>query len=116
MNAERLMLLGGVIAFVLTAVWVRNRTVRERYAVWWLALATLLLMAGAYPKGIMWLARTANLSYPAAVLLISLTLIYIFCFTVTVFLSAQRKTNVRLIQEIALLNHRIEQLEDTSKI
>ena len=36
-NAEFLMLLGGVGAFVMTLYWVRVRELRERYAIGWLA-------------------------------------------------------------------------------
>ena len=31
MNAELLMLIGGIVAFVLTLHWVRNRELREKY-------------------------------------------------------------------------------------
>ena len=43
-NAEFLMLLGGVGAFVMTLYWVRVRELRERYAIAWLAVALVSLV------------------------------------------------------------------------
>ncbi len=50
MTAESLMLIGGIVAFVLTAYWVRSRELRERYAVGWMLLATGLLVCGIFPN------------------------------------------------------------------
>ena len=43
MNAPTLMLVGGVVAFLVTIHWVRNRDMRERYAIGWLLLAVTAL-------------------------------------------------------------------------
>jgi hypothetical protein len=113
MNAENLMLLGGVTAFLLTLYWVRSREMREKYAVLWILVAVLLLLCGLFPGVIKGLAEAAHLSYPALVLFVALALIYTFSFTVSVSLSHQYRRNARLMQEIALLKHRLEQVERT---
>jgi hypothetical protein len=115
MRAEDLMLVGGVSAFAITIHWVRRRELREKYAVAWVILASLLLLVGLFPSTIMWFADWAHLSYPAAVLLISLTLIYLFSFTVSVSLTHQYRRNVRLTQELAILEERVRQLEKAVK-
>jgi hypothetical protein len=112
MTAERLMLIGGVVAFLLTVYWVRNRKLRERYAVGWLALATMILTVGVFPGLIKNAATAAQLSFPAAVLFVSLGVIYIFAFFVTVSLTRQHRRNVRLLQEVGILRNRLKQLED----
>jgi hypothetical protein len=111
MTAETLMLLGGATAFTITLYWVRRRELREKYAAGWVVLASLLLLVGLFPWTITWFADWAHLSYPAAVLLIALTVIYIFSFTVSVSLSHQYRRNVRLTQEYGLLEQRVRQLE-----
>jgi hypothetical protein len=111
MNAELLMLLGGITAFVLTVYWVRNRDLREKYAVAWLTVAFLLLLCGLMPDAIKRLAEGSRLSYPAAVLFVALTAIYLFAFTVSVSLTRQYRKNVRLMQELALLERRVRGLE-----
>ncbi len=111
MNAERLMLLGGVSAFVLTVYWVRNRRLRERYAIGWLAVATALLVCGIVPNAIMRVAENVHLSYSSAVLFVALTTIYWFSFLVTVSLTRQHRQCVRLLQELAILKCRLADLE-----
>jgi hypothetical protein len=111
MNAETLMLVGGVTAFALTLSWVRRRKLREKYAVGWVGLATLLLLLGLFPETIETAGQVTRLSYPAVVLVISLTPIYLFSFAVSVALSAQHRRSVRLSQQVAILEQRIRALE-----
>lgn len=111
MTAERLMLLGGVTAFAITLCWVRNRRLRERYAIGWLLVATSLLLCGVFPSVIMRLADASRLSYPSAVLFIALTAVYCFSFLVTVSLTRQSRQTVRLLQELAIVKKRLADLE-----
>lgn len=111
MNAETLMTIGGITAFAITLAGVRRRNLREKYAVVWVGLASLVLFVGLFPSVLMSLAEQLHLSYPAAVLLIALTFIYLFAFTVSVSLSSQYRRNVRLTQTVALLEERLRRLE-----
>ena len=110
-NAEFLMLLGGCGAFVMTLYWVRVRELRERYAIAWLAVATLLLLTGLFPDVLKGLADRAHLSYPALVLFVALGLIYLNSFFVSVALTRHYRWNVRLTQQMALLEERLRRLE-----
>ncbi len=105
------MLAGGVIAFLLTIYWVRNRDLREKYAVGWMTVAFLLLLSGLFPGLIMTFADASRLSYPAAVLFVALAAIYVFSLAVSVTLTHQYRRTVRLMQELALLEHRLRRLE-----
>ena len=111
LNAELLMLLGGTSAFLLTVHWVRSRDLREKYAVGWLLLAFLLLLCGLFPGTIMAFADATHLSYPAAVLFVTLGAMYLFSFGVSVTLTHQHRRNLRLIEEVALLEQRLGELE-----
>jgi hypothetical protein len=111
MNAELLMTIGGVLAFGITLYWVRRRELREKYAAGWVALAALLLVVGLFPNLLMAFADRVHLSYPAAVLFVALTLIYLFAFAVSVALTTQYRRNVRLTQELALMEERLRRLE-----
>lgn len=115
-NAEFLMLLGGTGAFLMTLYWVRVRELRERYAVGWLAVATLLLITGLFPEALKDLATWAHLSYPALVLFVSLGLIYLNSFFVSVALSKHYRWNVRLTQQMALLEERLRRLEEAQGV
>jgi hypothetical protein len=111
LNAENLMLIGGVSAFLLTVYWVRSRDLREKYAVIWIAVALVPLICGIFPDLIKTLAERARLAYPSAVLFISLAAIYVFSFSVSVSLTRQYRRNVRLTQEMALMEQRLRVLE-----
>lgn len=110
-NAENLMLVGGVGAFLMTLHWVRVRELRERSAISWLLVATLLLLAGLFPEAVKRTAEWSHLSYPAAVLFVALTIIYLNSFFVSVSLTKQYRWNVRLTQQLALLEERVRRLE-----
>jgi hypothetical protein len=111
MNAELLMLLGGVGAFLLTIYQVRRHELREKYAVGWLGVASLLLFCGIFPQALESLAPTFQLSYAALVLYPALAAIYIYSFSVSIALSRQSRLAIRLTQELALLEERCRRLE-----
>jgi hypothetical protein len=112
-NAEILMLLGGCAAFAMTLYWVRVRELRERYAIGWLAVATLLLLTGLFPDALKYVARQAHLSDPALVLFVALGVIYINSFFVSVTLTKHYRWNVRLTQQMAMLEERLRRLEES---
>jgi hypothetical protein len=111
MTAEGMMLVGGVAAFLLTIYWVRSRALREKYAVIWFFVALLLLICGVFPDLIKTFASSFNLAYPSAVLFISLGAIYMFSFSVSVSLTRQYRRNIRLMQELAIMEARLRELE-----
>jgi hypothetical protein len=111
MNAERLMMLGGIASFVLTLYWVRNRDLREKYALGWIALAAFLLILGLFPELIMKFADSARLGYASAVLFLSLGVIYMFSFLLSVALTRQYRTQVRLAQDLAIMEEKVNRLE-----
>ncbi len=110
-TAELLMAVGGAVAFMITLYWVRRRELREKYAVGWIVLAFLLLLIGLFPSVLKTIAEASRLSYPSAVLFVALTLIYLYSFSVSVSLSNQYRRNIRLTQQLALLEERVRQLE-----
>jgi hypothetical protein len=110
-TAERLMLLGGIAAFVLTVLWVRRRVLREKYAVSWLIVSWLLLLCGIFPDLIKYVAVSTHLAYPSAVLFIALAAIYFFSLGISISLTKQYRRSVRLMQEMAIQEYRLRKLE-----
>jgi hypothetical protein len=111
LSAEKLMFLGGVSVFLLTVLWVRRRDLREKYAVLWLLVSSLLLFCGLFPEIIEGFAQTAHLAYSSAVLYVALGAIYLFSCSVSLSLSHQHRRNIRLTQELALLEARLREVE-----
>ena len=109
------MLIAGTGSFLLTLHWLRSRDLREKYAVYWLLVAFVLFLAGLFPRAIMRIAEASRLSYPAAVLLISLAVIYGFAFSVSASLTRQHRASQKLLQEVALLEERLRRLESAGE-
>jgi len=114
MTAELLMLIGGVTAFLFTLYWVRLRALRVKYALMWLCVSGALLVVGAFPGLLMGFADWANLSYAAATLMFALLLMYLFGFSVSLSLSRIHRRDLRLTQDVALLEARVRELEKPS--
>jgi len=110
-TAEILMTTGGAVAFLLTVNWVRGRELREKYAVVWIAVAFGVFLIGLFPGLFMALADAMHLAYPSAVLFIALTAFYLSTFAMSVSISRQFRRNARLMQEIALMEMRLRELE-----
>jgi hypothetical protein len=110
-TAERLMLLGGIFAFLLTVYWVRRRVLREKYAVSWMVVSFLLLVCGIFPDLIKYFAVSSQLSYPSAVLFIALAVVYLFSLGISISMTKQYRRSVRLMQELAIQEYRLRQLE-----
>ncbi len=115
MIAEYMMLAAGITVFLLTFYWVRKRELREKYAMAWMGAATVALAAGIFPGAVMYLAPLLQLSYPSFVLLLCLVMGYFFAVCTSIALSRQYRRNLRLTQELALLENRVRQLENELK-
>lgn len=111
MNAELLMMVAGASAFSLTLYWVRSRELKERYALLWLGLATVLLLCGLFPEVIKGFAKAWNLSYASAVLFFALAMVYVFAFFVSVSLTRHHRKTVRLIQELGILKEQLRTMQ-----
>lgn len=110
-TAEKIMLLSGVAAFLTTLYWVRSRDLREKYAILWLIIALGVLVLGLFPELLMTFAETIHFSYSSAVLLLVAVTVYIFSFAVSVSETRQYRRSIRLAQELAILEARVQRLE-----
>lgn len=111
MTAETLMLVAGCCGFALTLSWVRRRHLSERQALGWMAVATVLLACGLFPRLITAAAEACHLAYPTAVLFIALTLGYLFAFGTSVAYTRLNRRQLTLLQHLALLEQRVRELE-----
>ena len=111
LKAEHFMMVGGIAAFFITLYWVRRRELRVKYALSWLGIGCLLLIAGLFPGIIMRTAERFHFSYAALVTFVTAGMLFLFAFSVSISLSRQYRRNIRLTQEVSLLEKRIKDLE-----
>ena len=110
-TAEKVMLVAGVAAFVVTVHWVRSRDLREKYAILWLVVATGLLLLGLFPELIMGFARLMRFSYSAAAVFLAVSAMYAFAFAVSVSETSHYRRNIRMAQQLAIMEQRLKRLE-----
>ena len=111
LKAEHCILVGGITAFLITLYWVRRRELRVKYALGWLGIGLILLIVGLFPGILMGTANCLHFSYAGLVAYITASMLFLFAFSVSISLSRQYRRNIRLTQEIALLEQRINNLE-----
>jgi len=110
-HAEHLMLAGGAASFLFTIYWVRRRQLREKYALFWILVVSLLLFIGVFPAVITTFAESVHLSYAVAFTGFIGTIGFLYGFSVSVSLSRLYRKNISLTQELALLEERLRRLE-----
>ncbi len=114
-TAHRLGILGlSVLLLAVVLELVRRGYLKERYALLWLATAGLSLLVGVFPGIITSLAHLFNFQYLTVLfaMYFAFTLALVLCFTIVISRLAER--NRELTQEVALLAHKVEQIEKSS--
>jgi len=90
---------------------VRRGLLREKYALLWLGTAAAGLVIGLFPGLLVWMSDIFKFQY--------LTVIFVFAFLFTlalvlsfsVVMSRMSDRNRKLAQEVALLSHTVQRLE-----
>jgi hypothetical protein len=98
----------GVILAVVFGL-IRQRKLREEYALLWLGASILLIIMSLWRDLLETVARVAGVAYPPSVLfLAAIVLGFLLAMHFSVSLSRLANQNKRLTQELALLKHQIE--------
>jgi hypothetical protein len=98
----------GVILAVVFGL-IRQRKLREEYALLWLGASILLIIMSLWRDLLETVARIAGVAYPPSVLfLAAIVLGFLLAMHFSVSLSRLANQNKRLTQELALLKHQIE--------
>jgi hypothetical protein len=104
--------IGSVILLIVVVGLTRQRRIRERYALNWLALGVLILVFSLF-RGLLDLAARAVGIYYAPSLLLILAIFFgmVIGIHFTMVLSRLTDSNKKLVQEVGLLKNRVEHLE-----
>ncbi|VTR76220.1 DUF2304 domain-containing protein [Cellulomonas hominis] len=96
----------GAIVYLL-----RSRRIREKYAAAWITLAVAVVVVGAIPSVLAWLARLLGVQTPVNLLfLVSGVVLLIVCVQFSVEISQLEEETRTLAEEIALLRLDVEDL------
>ena len=105
-----------VIAFLYVGNKVRKRVIELKYALVWFFVAILFFILDIFPGLIENMSRALGISLPINMLMLfGFGFILIILYTFTIVITNQDRRIKRLIQETALLNYRIDELEKALK-
>jgi len=96
-------LLAGAILYL-----VRRDHLHGSYALWWLAVAVVILLLGVFPPVIDWLGRVTGISYPPVLpIIVGIGMILIRMLKMDIDRSQQERRLRRLTQKLAILEQEI---------
>jgi hypothetical protein len=96
-------LLAGAILYL-----VRRDHLHGTYALWWLAIAGVILLLGVFPPVIDWLGRVSGISYPPVLpIIVGIGMILIRMLRMDIDRSRQERQLRRLAQKLAILEQEL---------
>ena len=103
----------GNIVFLLLILWsVRQKKLKEAYAMLWILIGVMMLGVSFYPNVLRWVSQYIGIVYPPATLfLLLLCGVVVILFQYSLLLSRNQEKISRLTQEIALLKNELEKLK-----
>lgn len=88
----------------------RKRRLREKYAIIWLLLATLIVVVGAFPQMVLWLTRAVGVEVPVNLMFaVAIVVLLIVCIQLSTEVTAIEEKTRTLVEELALLRLEVEQ-------
>ena len=104
--------LGSVGIILLVFQLIRQRKLREEYALLWFGASVALIVVSLWRGGLEMAARLAGVAYPPSVLFLGVMVLGFFlAMHYSISLSRLAEQNKRLAQEIALLRQRLDEAE-----
>ena len=106
-------LVGSVLTLVVIFEMLRRRRLREKYAIFWVAIATFTLLIAAFPGFLTWLSDLAGVAIPTNLLffLASMVLLLI-TMQLSHDLGRLEERARRLAEEVALLRLELPPVSD----
>lgn len=101
---------------VIVMQYVRRGKLLEQYSLFWIFFAIGMLLLSVNIRLVEFLGRVLQIYYaPSVLFLLGFLFIIAYSFHLTIIVSKQSETQLRLTQEISLLERRVEELEKRQK-
>ncbi|MCR5545640.1 MAG: DUF2304 domain-containing protein [Lachnospiraceae bacterium] len=102
-----------LIALIYVANKVRKRVIELKYALVWFLVTFLLFIMDLFPDTLGDMARFLGISLPINMLILfGFGFVLLILYTFTIVITNQDRRIKRLIQEVSILNYRIDELEN----
>ncbi len=108
------LLSAGLIVLVLASL--RRAHIRVEYSVSWLGAAVTLLLLSRFEPLLNWLSGLLGIDDPPlAILFVAFSVFLLVFYRFSVMISELKDANIALAQRVAILQHRVESLDEEGK-
>lgn len=105
-------IVSSVILAVVVFIFLRRRKLREGYAIFWVILSVLTIVAAAYYRGVIAITSFFKIQSPVnGVFFVAIFMLLLLCLYFSVQFTHLIRKVKNLAQENALLKNRIEEIE-----
>ena len=105
----------GAIIFLIILLLVRRGKLQEKYSLTWFAIGIVVVVLGAFPIILDKIAKFTGISYaPALLFMIAVGVLLIQNLYLFIFASQNEVRIKELLQDVAVLNKRVEELRKAS--
>ena len=102
------LLVTSVVLLVVVLELVRRRSLKERYALLWLAASGAGLVVGLFPVVIVWISRMIQVQFLTVFFALAFLFLLGLVLTFSVVISRLSERNRELAQEVGLLSQRLD--------
>lgn len=102
----------GLFLVVSIFLLVKSRRIQEKYSIVWLFIGILILIFSVFRDLMEWFSNFIGIYYaPSTLFAILISCAYILLLNMSISISTMKKRTKALIQELALLRMKVEELE-----
>lgn len=106
----------GIIFLLMMLELIRENKVELKYALLWLFSSIVMVLLAAFPGILNWMARLIGVYDPVnALFAIILGCVLLLMISFSIIVSGNKRAEVRMVQEISLLEKRVRELEARMK-
>src|SRR5690554_1886223 len=103
----------GILGIIAVLSSVRRSWIRVEYSVSWLLAAVILCVLGLWKSLDEWLAVVLGVDSFALVLLMLMSVVFVIVlYRLSLIISGLRDSNIKLTQRVAILEYRLESLDE----
>lgn len=102
-----------LFVFIMIFLRLRNSGMKERYAIWWVIIAFVVLLFSIFPRLLEWLSNLVGVQVPLNLgIFLGGIVVMMICLQFSVDLSKAREDRRRLTEEVAIQRARSDAMEN----
>ncbi|MGJ7045382.1 DUF2304 domain-containing protein [Thermoanaerobacterium thermosulfurigenes] len=108
-NVYSFSLIFSILFLIIIIVEIKKGNLLEKYSLFWIFFSVVMIVISANLRFLNLLSRALHIYYaPSVLFLLGLLFIISYCFHLTLIISKQTESIVKLTQEVAILKNMVE--------